>query len=70
MLRIGLVPVHSRAGIMNAVFAATRSLLASLDPLPYRERSASTSGEVTRHTDGIAAAARDPHPSLRLALRS
>ncbi|GIG88083.1 HEAT repeat domain-containing protein [Plantactinospora endophytica] len=80
---------------MYAVLAATRTLLTSLDPLPYRKRRnrlvawASTApdrvqvcadlreqGPYERHlalvvalatqdTDGIAAATRDPQPSIR-----
>ncbi|SBT40718.1 hypothetical protein GA0070621_1035 [Micromonospora narathiwatensis] len=80
---------------MNAVLAATGSLLTSLDPLPYRKRMnrlaewARTApdraqvcadlreqGPYERHlalvaatvagdSDGIAAAARDPQPSIR-----
>ncbi|WP_422774006.1 hypothetical protein ACN28C_14630 [Plantactinospora sp. WMMC1484] len=80
---------------MNAVFAATRALLTSLDPLPYRERMhrlaewarvspdraevcadlrergpyerhlALVAALVARDGDGIAAAARDPQPSIR-----
>ncbi|MFC4145123.1 hypothetical protein ACFO0M_02535 [Micromonospora mangrovi] len=80
---------------MITVLAATRTLLTSLDPLPYRERMrrlaawartapdraqvcadlrdqgsyqrhlALVAAQVTRDADGIAAAAHDPHPSLR-----
>ncbi|MEV4760040.1 hypothetical protein AB0J86_33760 [Micromonospora sp. NPDC049559] len=80
---------------MNAVLAATRTLLTSLEPLPYRERTnrlaewartapdrdrvcadlreqgpyerrlALVAAVVTRDAEGIAAATRDPQPSIR-----
>ena len=81
---------------MTAVLAATRTLLDSLDPLPYRKRMnrlaewaqtapdrapvcadlreqgpyerhlALVAAMVARDTDGIAAATRDPQPSIRV----
>ncbi len=82
---------------MNAVLAAARALLTSLDPLSYRQRMnrlaawartapdraevcadlrgrgpyerqlALVAAMVARDTDGIAAATRDPQPSIRAA---